>query len=528
VKRAQVKGQLSCKWLLVPMQPTPNGRLHIGHGGGPYLRADAIARALRRAGCDAAILTGTDAYENWVLTECVQSGREPADVCAEYHAGIGADLALLNVDLDLWIDPLAPAHERSYIALHEQLLARLEVAGAARLEQERIPVGQSSGRPLVGPWIAGRCPACGQPCGGNTCTHCGGHFQPDQVIEPRSRLSDEPISWVEQVSWFIAAADPAATLAALQATGVSDELLAPVKRYLSLRNGRVRLSHPGTWGVASELAPAGSVLSNTYYGYSLYCGQLYADSHALASGNAFAGDSGVTVVGLFGTDNSIAGMVTPQVIAEHTSYKPFDFTVVNHMMYLDDRKCSTSKRHGIWIAELLGNTSVTADELRYYLTRISLDRAIGNVTVAAMVDEINRLRKWRRERLAPALSIRQARPSPRLLVALNESLERQEHHLIPPGVDLAEAAREAEEWMFGGAGDDYWWLIGVALLTVPIMPRLAAQIWTSLGLRGQPARALLKDVDAVLAIRPSGIEVDLGPDELLSSGQVEPHVRLGA
>jgi hypothetical protein len=41
---------MSQRLMLVPMCPTPNGRLHIGHGAGSYLRADAIARASRRDG----------------------------------------------------------------------------------------------------------------------------------------------------------------------------------------------------------------------------------------------------------------------------------------------------------------------------------------------------------------------------------------------------------------------------------------------------------------------------------------------
>ncbi len=66
------------RWLLIPMQPTPNGRLHLGHGAGPYLRADVIARAPRRDGDDVQIITGTDAHENWVLADGLTSGHTPS------------------------------------------------------------------------------------------------------------------------------------------------------------------------------------------------------------------------------------------------------------------------------------------------------------------------------------------------------------------------------------------------------------------------------------------------------------------
>jgi hypothetical protein len=64
--------------LIVPMQPTPNGRLHVGHGAGPYLRADVLARALRVAGHQVAVISGSDAFENWVIADALSSGRTPA------------------------------------------------------------------------------------------------------------------------------------------------------------------------------------------------------------------------------------------------------------------------------------------------------------------------------------------------------------------------------------------------------------------------------------------------------------------
>jgi methionyl-tRNA synthetase len=49
------------------MQPTPNGRMHIGHAAGTYLRADVLGRSLRTAGHQVKVACGTDAYENWIL-----------------------------------------------------------------------------------------------------------------------------------------------------------------------------------------------------------------------------------------------------------------------------------------------------------------------------------------------------------------------------------------------------------------------------------------------------------------------------
>lgn len=519
------------RWLLIPMQPTPNGRLHLGHGAGPYLRADVIARALRRDGDHAAVITGSDAYENWVLADGIISGRTPTQTCAIYHAGIESDLDKLGINLETWINPLSPQHSRQYTSLHERLLQDLHDANAASLESEQIPVGRRTGRDIVGVWIAGRCPHCANPCGGNTCTHCGAHFQPEEISEPHSRLNSEPIDWTTRSNWFIRPQSPDRILAQLHKTGLAETFLEPARLYLRQRGGKIRLSQPGQWGITSSRAPAGSVLSNAYYAYSLYCGQIYARTHMDTDHNALDADSNVTVVGLFGTDNSIAGLIAPHVIAGATRYKPFDHTVVNHMLHFDGGKFSTSKNHGIWISELLNNTSITTDELRYCLAEIPLDHQIGDIGAATIANTVNRLRQWRTNTLATALDAANPSPlCPQVAHLLDDTLDRQRRHLTPPTTDLAAAIGAAHEWMFNNTADftkpdhAYTWLLGTALLIAPIIPTLASEIWTALGLPGSPKRHTLTNHIHGQTIHRSPFLAELTKG--ITAAEITPYVHL--
>ncbi|MEQ4210134.1 class I tRNA ligase family protein [Actinopolymorpha sp. B9G3] len=146
------------------MQPTPNGRLHLGHGGGPCLRADP--RALRRDGHTAHIVTGTDAYENWILADALNTGRSPEQTRRHYHAGIADDLTHLGIRLDDWINPLDAEHRDAYQRLHHDKLAALQALGRAPQETEPVPIGQHTGRVISGTFLAGTCPACHAPAGG--------------------------------------------------------------------------------------------------------------------------------------------------------------------------------------------------------------------------------------------------------------------------------------------------------------------------------------------------------------------------
>jgi len=529
---------MSTRHLLLPMQPTPNGRLHIGHGGGPYLRADVLARAIRRDGGQVAIITGTDAYENWVLADALTSGRSPAQTCAYFHAGISADLANLGVQVDTWIDPLSAEHAGLYTRLHHDLLQRLRDSGAAQLQNEQIPVGASTQNPIVGVWIAGRCPTCRADCGGNTCTSCGDSFTPEEILDPRSRLTDEPLTWASRSNWFVQPPDPATITAGLEATGLSEVFLEPARRYVERRQARIRLSQPGTWGVSSPLAPSGSVLSNSYTAYSLYCAQVDAQQHGEAM-NAMDRESDVQVTGFFGTDNSIGGLVAPHVIAQASRrFRPHDHTVVNHMLHFEGRKCSTSQRHGLWISDLIEGTSLTTDELRYALCHLAMDQDVVDVTSQYLVEQVNTLRRWRRAQLRFAMTTAAGAPPAPLIDDLQHQVARQSDHLAPQTFSLACATTVLDEWMF----DDRieldrpdmatGWLLGTAILAAPITPHLANDLWAAFSLPGSPHLAALTDLSSRAEPRAksgqtpatySALEL-ITTTELLAHTQREPTV----
>ena len=196
-------GESTRRHLILPMQPTPNGRMHIGHAAGPYLRADALARRLRRDGSPTQVITGTDVYENWILLEALRSDETPERTCTRLHGLIAQDLANLNIDLDAWINPLAPDHADAYRRIHEHLVDELRRVGAAKLVAERVPRSAASGRYVVGVWLLGRCPECESEVAGNSCVRCGAGFQPSEVLEPRSRLDDGELQWTHEDSWFV-------------------------------------------------------------------------------------------------------------------------------------------------------------------------------------------------------------------------------------------------------------------------------------------------------------------------------------
>ncbi|WP_135548537.1 class I tRNA ligase family protein [Paenibacillus cymbidii] len=485
---------MASKYLIVPMQPTPNGRLHIGHGAGTYLRADILSRALKVRGHMVRTITGSDGFENWVLAEAYRVGVAPELVCSENHENIRRDLHAMDIQFDSWIDPRSEQHFAAYAAVHERILDCMQQSGGASLIEERMPYSTETGEALIGTWIAGECPQCGKACGGSSCVFCGAHFQPEEIVAPRSRLNESTITWKTASCWFAKPNNSNKIIASLEQSGVKSIWMEAVIHYLNRREGKIRLSAPGSWGIPSKMVPEGYVLSNPYYVYSIYCGEVYKQLEGTER-NPFDALSKVITVGAFGNDNSTPGLVAPQVIAQRSNglFKPFDATLVNGMLLLEGEKCSTSKRHGIWLSELLqGSALVNSDEIRYFFAQTALDHGSDNMTLSNLVQQINLFREWIRFKLAPSI---EAVTSAAIHYddGLALALAKQSRWLEPNQFDLVAAMKVLQDWMVADQIETGLWLLGVSLLGFPIMPKLSRQIWERLGLHGDPRIHALLD-----------------------------------
>ena len=55
--------------LFIAMPPTPNGGLHLGHVGGPFLKMDIMTRWKRQIGGKALFYSGVDSFDSYVILE---------------------------------------------------------------------------------------------------------------------------------------------------------------------------------------------------------------------------------------------------------------------------------------------------------------------------------------------------------------------------------------------------------------------------------------------------------------------------
>jgi methionyl-tRNA synthetase len=383
------------------MQPTPNGRLHLGHVAGPYLRADVTARLLRRHGADVSLICGADVFENWILLPALIHDVAPEVLCRQNSDLIQRDLLSMQIAIDRWVNPLSLSDAEPYAALHNKLLELGIQSGSLEAKAERIPFAQHSGRAIVGVWLLGRCPGCGLPAGGNCCENCGFHYQPDEIVDPRSRVEDEHLVWRETTTWFTAGADRSAIAKAIANMADEQVFRELASRYIASTSCSVRLTMPGEWGVENRVDQNGALVCNSFFAYCVYCGELFARRTGLT--NPFYGTGSETrVIAFAGIDNLVAALIAPAVLSKAIpGLRYFDKVILNKFLLLEGSKFSTSRHHAIWVDEIVGSGHVSVDEIRLFLASISPTPAESNFELLQFVHFVN----GHRERLASSLEL---------------------------------------------------------------------------------------------------------------------------
>ncbi|MBV9324978.1 MAG: methionine--tRNA ligase [Chloroflexi bacterium] len=168
--------------------PYANGSLHVGHLAGVYVPADVFARYQRLLGKDVLMISGTDAHGTPVTVRADEEHTTPAEVAARYHAEFLTYWRDLGVSYDLYTTTTTENHkdvvqDEFMLLLDKQLLYKASSTGFYD------PVAR---RFLPDTYIEGECPYCHYPrARGNQCENCGRLLEPEDLINPYSRLNPD-------------------------------------------------------------------------------------------------------------------------------------------------------------------------------------------------------------------------------------------------------------------------------------------------------------------------------------------------
>jgi methionyl-tRNA synthetase len=180
--------------------PYANGPRHIGHVSGFGVPSDVFSRYMRMSGHDVLMVSGTDEHGTPIQVQADAEGVTPRELADRYNRVIVEDLHGLGLSYDLFTRTTTGNH---YAVVQEIFTGLLDNGYIIRKTTlgARSP---STGRTLPDRYIEGTCPICGYDAArGDQCDNCGNQLDPEQLINPRSRINGETPEFVETEHFFL-------------------------------------------------------------------------------------------------------------------------------------------------------------------------------------------------------------------------------------------------------------------------------------------------------------------------------------
>ena len=173
---------------------------HIGHVSGFGVPSDVFSRYMRMAGHDVLMVSGTDEHGTPIQVQADAEGVTPRELVNRYNRVIVQDLCGLGLSYDLFTRTSTGNH----YAVVQELFAALRRNGYIVPRTTLGAISPSTGRTLPDRYIEGTCPICGYDCArGDQCDHCGNQLDPDQLVNPRSKINGEAPAFVETEHFFL-------------------------------------------------------------------------------------------------------------------------------------------------------------------------------------------------------------------------------------------------------------------------------------------------------------------------------------
>src|SRR3954465_10593929 len=180
--------------------PYANGPRHIGHVAGFGVPSDVFSRYMRMAGHDVLMVSGTDEHGTPILVQAEKEGAPPKALAYWSNRVIGEDLHGLGLSYDLFTRTTT----RTHYAVAQELF-RVVHKNGYMIEKPTVgAISPSTGRTLPDRYIEGTCPICGYDgARGDQCDNCGNQLDPEQLINPRSRINGETPKFVDSQHFFL-------------------------------------------------------------------------------------------------------------------------------------------------------------------------------------------------------------------------------------------------------------------------------------------------------------------------------------
>jgi methionyl-tRNA synthetase len=180
--------------------PYANGPRHIGHVAGFGVPSDVFSRYQRMVGNKVLMVSGTDEHGTPIQVQADKEGVTARELADRYNRVIAEDLHGLGLSYDLFTRTTT----RNHYAVTQELFKGLYENRYIVERTQLSAIDEATGRGLPDRYVEGTCPICGYDgARGDQCDNCGNQLDPQDLINPRSKIDGKPPKFVESAQFFL-------------------------------------------------------------------------------------------------------------------------------------------------------------------------------------------------------------------------------------------------------------------------------------------------------------------------------------
>ena len=167
--------------------PYASSKIHIGHLAGQYIACDVFARYHRLKGNNVLMVSGSDSHGTPIVFKAEEEGISPEELVNRSHKKILKTYRDLGLIYENYTSTMTKNHEE----VVQNIFLVLKEQGYIYEDTSKQYFDPQVERFLPDRYIRGTCPKCGnENARGDECPECGAFLDVEDLIDPRSTLSD--------------------------------------------------------------------------------------------------------------------------------------------------------------------------------------------------------------------------------------------------------------------------------------------------------------------------------------------------
>ena len=352
--------------------PYTNGPIHIGHLAGAYLPADIYARYKRLCENDVAFICGSDEHGVAISIKAKQEGISVKSIIDKYHNLIKETFEQFGISFD--------NYSRTSNLIHHEtskiFFKKLDQDNCFEIKTTQQLYDKSENQFLADRYVMGECPKCSHKNAyGDQCENCGATLSPNDLINPKSKLSGSKPILKETKHWYLPLGNYEKFLTKWILEGKKGiwkpNVYGQVKSWLEQGLESRAISRDLDWGIPIPRDDAkGKVM---YVWFDAPIGYISSTKEWAERENKNWEDywkkPDTKLIHFIGKDNIVFHcIIFPSILKAHGEFILPEDVPANEFLNLEGRKISTSNNWAIWLDEYLKDFKNMQDSLRYTLT----------------------------------------------------------------------------------------------------------------------------------------------------------------